>query len=44
MISGAKMTVEYYRKAAEFAKGSPGFDQERIDWYSSKATELEAND
>jgi tetratricopeptide (TPR) repeat protein len=39
-----KLAAEYYRKAAEFAKGSPGFDQELIDWYSSKATELEAND
>ena len=39
-----KMAAEYYRKAAEFAKGSPGFDQELIDWYSSKATELESND
>jgi Tfp pilus assembly protein PilF len=39
-----KMAAEYYRKAAEFAKGSPGFDQELIDWYSSKAKELEANE
>ena len=39
-----KLAAEYYRKAAEFAKGSPGFDQELIDWYSSKATELEAKD
>jgi protein O-GlcNAc transferase len=39
-----KLAAEYYRKAAEFAKGSPGFDQELIDWYSSKAEELEASD
>jgi tetratricopeptide (TPR) repeat protein len=39
-----KPAAEYYRKAAEFAKGSPGFDQELIDWYSSKANELEASD
>jgi len=39
-----KLAAEQYRKAAEFAKGSPGFDQELIDWYSSKATELESND
>ncbi len=39
-----KMAAQYYRKAAEFTKGSPGFDQELIDWYSSKATELEASD
>jgi protein O-GlcNAc transferase len=39
-----KLAAEYYRKAAEFAKGSPGFDQELIDWYSSKAKELEASD
>ncbi|MEW6666284.1 MAG: SEC-C metal-binding domain-containing protein [Thermodesulfobacteriota bacterium] len=38
-----KLAAEYYRKAAQFAKGSPGFDQELIDWYSSKAKELEAN-
>ena len=39
-----KMAAQYYRKAAQFAQGSPGFDQELIDWYSSKAKELEAND
>jgi tetratricopeptide (TPR) repeat protein len=37
------LAAEYYRKAAEFAKGRPGFDQELIDWYSSRATELESN-
>ena len=39
-----KLAVQYYRKAAPFAQGSPGFDQELIDWYSSKAKELEADD
>jgi Tfp pilus assembly protein PilF len=37
-----KLAPEYYRKAAQFAQGSPGFDQELIDRYSSKARELEA--
>jgi tetratricopeptide (TPR) repeat protein len=36
--------AQHYRKAAEFAQGSPGFDQVLIDWYLSKAKELEAND
>ena len=39
-----KMAAQYYRKAAQFAQGSPGFDQELIDWYLSKAKELEPND
>jgi len=39
-----KLAAEYYQKAAQFAQGSPGFDQELIDWYLSKAKELEAND
>jgi tetratricopeptide (TPR) repeat protein len=39
-----KMAAQYYRKAAQFAQSSPGFDQELIDWYSSKARELEANE
>jgi tetratricopeptide (TPR) repeat protein len=25
--------VEYYRKAVNFARSMPGFDQESIDWY-----------
>ena len=29
--------AEYYRKAAEFARSMPGFDQESIDWYLSEA-------
>ena len=39
-----KLAAEYYRKTAQFAQGSPGFDQKLIDWYSSKAKELETND
>jgi hypothetical protein len=39
-----KLAAEHYRKAVEFAKANPGFDQELIDWYSSKAKELEVND
>jgi hypothetical protein len=39
-----KLAAEYYRKAAQFAQGSPGFYQELIDWHSSKAKELEVND
>ena len=39
-----KLAAQYYRKAAQFAQGSPGFDQELIDWYLSKAKELEANE
>jgi len=39
-----KMAAQYYRKAAQFAQGSSGFDQELIDWYLSKAKELERND
>lgn len=39
-----KLAAQYYRKAAQFAQGSPGFDQELIEWYSSKAKELEAAD
>ena len=39
-----KLAAQNYRKAAQFAQGSPGFDQELIEWYSSKAKELEAAD
>ena len=34
--------AEYYRKAAAFAQNNPGFDQETIDWYLSKAKQLES--
>ena len=37
-----KRAAEYYRKAAHFAGTHPGFDQEGIDWYLSKATRLES--
>ena len=38
-----KKAAQYYRKAAQFAQGSPGFDRELIDWYLSKAKGLEAD-
>ncbi len=37
-----KKATEYYRKAAAFAQNNPGFDQEAIDWYLSKAKQLES--
>jgi tetratricopeptide (TPR) repeat protein len=37
-----KKAVQYYREAASFAKNNPGFDQEGIDWYLSKAKRLES--
>jgi len=37
-----KKAAQYYRKAAEFAKNNPGFDQEVIDWYLTKAKRLES--
>lgn len=37
-----KKAAEYYRKAAAFAENNPGFDQEGIDWYLSKAKQLES--
>ncbi|MEA1866750.1 MAG: SEC-C metal-binding domain-containing protein [Thermodesulfobacteriota bacterium] len=39
-----KMAAEYYRKAASFAQNNPGFDQEGIDWYLSKAKRLETEE
>ena len=36
-----KKAAEYYRKAAAFAQRMPGFDQEGIDWFLSKARRLE---
>ena len=35
--------AQSYRKAAQFAQANPGFDQELIDWYLSKAKGLEAS-
>ena len=32
--------VEYYRKAANFARSMPGFDPESIDWYLSEANRI----
>ena len=37
-----KMAADYYRKAAVFAQNNPGFDQESIDFYLSKAKQLES--
>ncbi|MFQ5976226.1 MAG: SEC-C metal-binding domain-containing protein [Candidatus Hydrothermarchaeales archaeon] len=39
-----KKAAEYYRKAAAFAQNNPGFDQEGIDWYLSKAKRLESEE
>jgi len=39
-----KRAAEYYRKAAAFAQSMPGFDQEGIDWYLSKARRLESEE
>jgi len=32
--------VEYYRKAVDFARSTPGFDQESIDWYLSEVNRI----
>ena len=37
-----KKAAEYHRKAAAFAQSNPGFDQEAIEWYLSKARQLES--
>ncbi len=34
--------IEYYRKAADFARSMPGFDQESIDWYLSEANRIKS--
>jgi len=39
-----KKAAEYYRKAASFAQNNPGFDEEGIDWYLSKAKRLESEE
>ncbi len=39
-----KRAVEYYRKAADFARSMPGFDQEAIDWFLLKARHLNSNE
>jgi tetratricopeptide (TPR) repeat protein len=40
----SKKAAQYYRKAAQFAQNNPGFDQELIQWYLSKAKGLELNE
>lgn len=39
-----KKAAEYFRKAASFAQNNPGFDQDGIDWYLSKAKSLESEE
>ena len=39
-----KKAAQYYRKAAEFAQTSPGFDQELIDRYLSQSKHLESQE
>ena len=34
--------VEYYRKAANFARSMPGFDLESVDWYLSEANRIKS--
>jgi tetratricopeptide (TPR) repeat protein len=34
--------VEYYRKAVNFARSMPGFDQESIDWYLSEVNRIKS--
>jgi tetratricopeptide (TPR) repeat protein len=34
--------IEYYRKAAGFARSMPGFDKESIDWYLSEANRIKS--
>ena len=36
-----KNAAAYYKKSASFAQRMPGFDQEAIDWYLTKANNLE---
>jgi len=39
---GQKQTAaDYYQKAADFAKTMPGFDQESVEYYLSKAKKME---
>ncbi len=33
--------AEYYKKAADFAKTMPGFDEQSIEYYLSKAKKME---
>jgi len=34
--------VEYYRKAVNFARSMPGFDQVSIDWYLSEVNRIKS--
>ena len=34
------IVADYYQKAADFAKVMPGFDQEGVEYYLSKAREM----
>lgn len=43
-LGDKKKAAEYFRKAAFFAQNNPGFDQEAIDWYLSKANRLESEE
>ena len=36
-----KTAAEYYQKAAEFAQTMPGFDQQSVEYYQSKAKKME---
>jgi len=40
----SQKAVEYYRKAADFADSSEGFDQETIDWFQSEARRLQTEE
>jgi len=39
-----KKAAQYYRKAAEFARSNPGFEQQSIDRFLSEAKRLESAD
>ena len=33
--------ADYYRKAADFAKSNPGFDEQMVKWFLSEARRME---
>jgi hypothetical protein len=35
-----QVAADYYQKAADFAKTMPGFDQESVEYYLSKAKKI----
>jgi tetratricopeptide (TPR) repeat protein len=39
-----RKAVEYYRKAADFAKSNEGFDQEAIDWFLSESKRVKSEE